>query len=568
MAELRSLVAEMIADEQELLQIRSRTSEQTYRRAIFSCLFVGAISVLGVIAFVALLRRHLASREAAARESAEHAERLRTTLASIGDGVIATDATGRITTLNAVAAELTGWTPEQAIGQPLGAVFRIVNEQTRLPVDSPATRALREGAIVGLANHTVLIAKDGSETPLDDSAAPIRCKQGEIVGCVLVFRDIGERRRAERAQEETDQRKDEFLATLAHELRSPLAPIRNALSILQVARDDPQAHDRAIGIMERQLGQMVRLVDDLIDLSRIGRGSLELQLEPVEVTSVLHQALETCQPIAEAARHTVAWAPPEQSMPLNGDPVRLAQIFTNLLHNACKFTPPGGKIALQAEQDGADVVVSVSDDGIGIPPDQLDGIFDLFVQESTSAERTQGGLGIGLTLVKRLVELHGGSVEARSEGPGTGSAFVVRLPLLAEACPPRSEPEAAPRPAGCLRILVVDDNRDAADSLAMLLRITGHETHTAHDGAEAVAAAARLEPEVILLDIGLPRLDGYEACREIRQQAWARDAMIVALTGWGQDDDRRRSSEAGFDAHLVKPVDHTELLALIANVSG
>jgi PAS domain S-box-containing protein len=419
MEELQSVATQMIAAEQELLQIRSRESEQTYRRAIVSCLLLGAISVLGVTAFMLLLRRHMASREATAREIAEHAERLRTTLGSIGDAVIATDATGRITTLNAVASALTGWTPEQAIGQPLDVVFRIVNEQTRLPVDSPATRALRDGAIVGLANHTVLIAKDGRETPLDDSAAPIRCKEGEIVGCVLVFRDISERRQAERVQEEAERRKDEFLATLAHELRSPLAPLRNALSILQVARDDPQARDRSIGIMERQLGQMVRLVDDLIDLSRIGRSSLELRLEPVDMTSVLSQAIEACQPIAEATRHTITWEPPARPLLLDGDPARLTQVFTNLLHNACKFTPPGGRITLQAEQDGADVVVSVRDDGIGIPRDRLVGIFDLFVQESTSDERTQGGLGIGLTLVKRLVEMHGGSVEARSDGPGT-----------------------------------------------------------------------------------------------------------------------------------------------------
>jgi signal transduction histidine kinase/CheY-like chemotaxis protein len=373
-------------------------------------------------------------------------------------------------------------------------------------------------------------------------------------------------RRREERERDADRRKDEFLATLAHELRNPLAPIRNALSVLKVARDDREVLDRARAMMERQVGQMVRLIDDLLDVSRISRGKLKLRRERVELAPMIRQAAETCRPMAECARHEITLTLPPQPLYLNADPIRLTQVFSNLLDNACKFTKDAGRISLSVERQGSDVVVAVKDNGIGISRDKIDSIFELFSQVDRTLEKSQGGLGIGLTLVKRLVELHGGSIEVRSEGLGKGSEFIVRLPLVIELRSWPEEPEEVIRPSGKRRILVVDDNRDSAESLAMLLRVTGNEAYIAYDGEEAVKAAANHRPDVILLDIGLPRLNGYDACRRIREQPWAKKIILIAVTGWGQDEDRRKSAEAGFNGHLVKPVHHVELTKLLASL--
>jgi signal transduction histidine kinase/ActR/RegA family two-component response regulator len=374
-------------------------------------------------------------------------------------------------------------------------------------------------------------------------------------------------RRREQRERDADRRKDEFLATLAHELRNPLAPIRNAVSILEVAYDDREALGRAMEMMGRQLAQLVRLIDDLLDVSRISRGKLELRKDRVELAAIIRQAVETCRPMAEGADHEVTVTLPPQPVYLDADPVRLSQVVSNLLNNACKFTGRRGRISLTAGRQGGDVAVAVKDNGIGIPPDKLGDIFEMFSQVDQSLERAQGGLGIGLTLARRLVELHGGSIEARSEGLGAGSEFIARLPAAEERPPPPDEPGDEVRPGGKRRILVVDDNRDSAESLAMLLRLTGSETSVAYDGEEAVQAAAKQRPDVILLDIGLPKLNGYDACRRVRQDRWAKNVTIIAVTGWGQEEDRRKSAEAGFDGHLVKPVDHAELMKLLANLS-
>ena len=772
---------------------------------------------------------------------AVQAERLRTTLASIGDAVITTDMAGCITTMNAVAEQLTGWTNAEAAGQSLDAVFQIVNEATRQPVENPALRALKEGILVGLANHTVLIAKDRKERHIHDSAAPIRCREGELVGCVLVFRDISDQHRQEaelrgreqalrdseqrmrlateatavgiwewnvvtdeirwdpvmfqiygigttpsgvvqyrdwsesvlpedlrlqeevlqdtvrragnsrrefrirrrndgecrhleavetvrtneagraewvvgtnldvtdrkRAEEalrkrteqlaeaearirsvmnnvingivtidewgvvesfnsaaerlfgyqtkevvgqnvkmlmgepyhsehdgylanylrtgqakvigigrevearrkdgsaflmdlgisefllgerryftavvrditerkrleeelrqlaadlsEADRRKDEFLATLAHELRNPLAPIRNGLQLIKLAGGQEAIVEQARSMMERQLMQMVRLVDDLMDVSRISRGKLELRKERVPLAAVLNSALETSRPLIEKMGHELTVTLPKQPLIVEADLTRLAQVFLNLLNNAAKYGDRGGHIQLNVERQGSDVVVMVKDNGIGIAADQLPRIFEMFTQVDRSLEKSQGGLGIGLTLVKRLVEMHGGRVEARSEGPGKGSEFIVRLPVVVEASIPQAsgvedEPAA---PKSSLRILIVDDNRDGADSLAMMLRIMGNYTRTAYDGQEGADLAGEFLPDVMLLDIGLPKLNGYEVCRYIREQSWGKSVVLIAVTGWGQDDDRRRSHEAGFDSHMVKPVDPQALM--------
>ena len=757
----------------------------------------------------------------------EQREVFRVTLRSIGDAVMTTDTEGRVTYINEVAESLTGWSHQDALSQPLERVFQIVNEVTRKPVESPATRALREGVVVGLANHTVLINKDGEECPIDDSAAPIRDEHGHVSGCVLIFRDVTaqrlierdkanqlltarllasivessndaiigksldgiiqswnaaaerlfgytaeqvigrhislvippdrmaeedeiiaklraghriehfetervrsdgkgitvsltispikdnagkvigaskiardvtDRRRAETERQNfvtlvenstdfigmcdvqglpffinraglemvglddieqarrtpirefffpedqgmivneffpavlanghgevevrfrhfktgeprwmaykvltltnaanepvgfatvsqdvterkrladdlrrlaadlavADQRKNEFLATLAHELRNPLAPMSNMLEVVKHAGDDREVLKRAHDTLERQLGQMVRLVDDLLDLNRITYDRLELRRSEVELSSVIQQAVEVARPLIDAAGHHLTVDLPDEPIYLNADRARLAQVFGNLLNNSSKYTRSNGRISLSAKRIDDEVVVTVKDNGAGIPPDKLDSIFDMFMQVDLTAERSQGGLGIGLTLVKRLAEMHGGSIEARSAGEGQGSEFIVRLPVLSKPSV-AAQPALAPEPSPERRILVVDDNRDAAESLAMLLEITGNKTYMAHDGVEAAEAIEKHRPEVVLLDIGLPGLTGHEVCRRVREQPWGKDIVMIALTGWGQEDDRRKSEEAGFNGHLVKPIDYDKLLELLSSLTN
>ncbi len=743
----------------------------------------------------------------------EQTEWLRTTLASIGDAVISTDVEGRVTSLNGVAEALTGWPQAEAVGRPLPDVFHIINEATRRPVENPALRALREGTVVGLANHTILVARDGTERPIDDSAAPIRDGAGAPIGAVLVFRDVSERRRteevrarlaaivessedaivsktldgvirswnagaqrlfgytpeeavgrpitliipperedeertilarlargeriehfetvrvsrdgrrvdisltvsplrdgegriigaskvardvterkraeeamarhalllanvsdsvvvtdlegvvtywnegatrlfgwsaeemigrpyadrhpepvrsriveeirsraggtdwsgeyedyrkdgsrvwidarvsrvsdaagrpvgilglahditdrkrAEEALKEADRRKDEFLALLAHELRNPLAPLRNGLQVLRLASTDAEAVAQARAMMERQLGHMVRLVDDLLDISRIGRNKMELRRQRVALADVVSTSIETSRPLIEAAGHDLTVSLPPEPVFLDADLTRLAQVLSNLLTNSAKYTERGGRIWLTAERRGEEVVVSVRDTGIGIPADDLPRIFDMFSQVDRSIERATGGLGIGLALVKALVEMHGGTVTAESDGPGRGSNFTVRLPALGAAAEPvpADSPRERPAAGAGRRILVVDDNEDSAHSMARVLKLLGNEVRTAHDGVEAVEAAAEFGPEVILMDVGMPRLNGYEATRRIRGQPWGRSVVIIALTGWGQDGDRLLSREAGCDGHLVKPVYLPNLEKLLAELTG
>ena len=776
----------------------------------------------------------------AKHQFAEQAERLQATLASIGDAVITTDIHGCVANMNAVAESLTGWTNAEAMGRPLEEVFQIVNEHSRQSVENPAIRALRDGITVGMASHTILIAKGGAvitkggaEYFIDDSAAPIISKDGKISGCVLVFRDISHRIQSEKSMRdsearktamfeaaldgiisidqegtiiefnaaaerifgfrreeaigkelaeliippayrerhrkglaqylttqqgsvfnqrlelsairangeefpveltvtpipldgpaqftaylrdisqrkqfeqalreseerfraladnipqlawiadagtdgqvhwfnrnwfeytgttleemkgrgwiavhhpdyvdrvvqkfayhvtegldwedtfplrgkdgqyvwflsrmkvirdnsgrvvrifgtntditdarrtaeelrkltaelsEADRRKDEFLATLAHELRNPLAPIRNGLQVLGLAGDSKSVSEQILTMMERQLEQMVRLVDDLMDVSRISTGKVELRRECVSLASIVNNAVETSNPLVENMRHKLTIQLPESTILVNVDAIRLSQVIMNLLNNAAKYSEPGGHIQLTSERIGGDVVVSVRDTGIGIAADQIPHLFDMFSQVDHSIEKSQGGLGIGLCLAKRIVEMHGGTIDARSQGLGKGSEFVVRLPVVVENAATQLNPEVQEQDIKSnLRILIVDDNKDGAGTLSMMLKILGNVTRTAYDGEDAVKAAIEFQPDVILLDIGLPKLNGYEVCRRIREQKNGHKVLIIAQTGWGQDEDRQRTHDAGFDHHLVKPVDLTELNKLIAGIQN
>ena len=680
--------------------------------------------------------RHAA--EATAHEIERQREQLRVTLASIGDGVVVTDAEGRVVFLNKVAETHTGWSLSDSVGQPLEKVFDIVHETTRQRTENPAAKALRERAVVALSNHTVLLARGGREIPIEDSAAPIITTSGEVSGVVLVFRDVTEARRnveerlkhadrfrllwesaavllstqapeemlqgvfekiaphlgldayfnclvlegreglrlasyagvkphdveafqylepgqginahvaqtrrravfcniensthpttAEARQlgltacvcnpllvdgrllgtltfasrqrqdfepdevefldtlsqyvaaayerlrlmeqlREADRRKDHFLATLAHELRNPLAPLRNGLQVMKLSDVPSEPVRQAQAVMERQLTHMVRLIDDLLDMSRISRGKITLRKVRVDVAEVVQNALETSRPTIDAHRHHLEVELPDAPLYLDADVTRMAQVLSNLLNNAAKFTPTGGRIEIRAYRDGDEVALTVRDNGVGIPHGMLPHVFEVFTQVDRSLERADGGLGIGLSLVKGLVELHGGRVLVSSQGQDQGSEFLLYLPLA--AAPEKVAASEATLPASSsssgLRILVVDDNRDSAMTLAMMLRMMKQEIFQAHDGQEAVETAAQVQPDLILMDIGMPVMNGYEACRQMRAQEWSRGMTIVALSGWGQDEDKRQSQEAGFDAHLVKPIDPAALQALVASLTA
>lgn len=411
----------------------------------------------------------------------------------------------------------------------------------------------------------------GEFRPFLTRVNPLRDEQGRILYWFGTNTDITDFKRMEEALRDADRRKDEFLATLAHELRNPLAPIRYSLQILKIPQLDPAQAERTREMMERQVHHLVRLVDDLLDVSRVVSGKIELRREPVELSAVIARAVEIAQPLIERQDHELTISVSDQSLLVHGDPVRLAQVVGNLLTNAGKYTEPHGHIWLTARREGNDAVLAVRDDGLGLAPDVLPRVFDLFVQGDHSAARSQGGLGIGLTLVKNLVELHGGTVHASSAGLGRGSEFVIRLPVMAVPSRFPAQDEGASSSAGAStarRLMVVDDNRDSAESLAILLRLMGHEVSVALDGVTAVAQARDRRPEMIFLDLGMPIVDGYEAARRIRAIPELAETTLVALTGWGQAADRRRTAEAGFDRHLVKPADPAQLAELIAALDG
>jgi len=504
------------------------------------------------------------------------------------------------TLANPAYQAITGW-DEPIIGHTLVEVFpegaRPAAQSLRNLIRTRQPYRIQDFRLI---RHTI-------ETWWEGEAFPLSNEAGEVDSALILTWDITDRKRAEEVLKESDRRKNEFMAMLAHELRNPLAPLRNSLEILRLGEGNSQAVQSAAAMMDRQIVQMVRLVDDLLDVSRISRGKIELRKGFIDLASSLNQAVEAARPLCESKGLTLTVTLPQPPLFLNADPIRLAQVVGNLLSNACKFTDKGGRIWLTAEvvADGegpmptypkeghgegctpfvgtqasdtelqalklatSHAVIRVRDSGIGLAADQLPRIFEMFMQVDTSLERTRNGLGIGLTLAKNIVELHGGTIQVHSAGEGQGSEFVVRLPIMVEApqsLPPEptiSEPKNTPS----RRILVVDDNEDSAESLTILLSLAGNETQTAFDGLEAMESAATFKPELILLDIGLPKLNGYEVARKIREQPWGKKMVLVALTGWGQEEDRCRSREAGFDHHLTKPIDLGSLKKLLTSLS-
>jgi len=483
---------------------------------------------------------------------------------SSDDAIIGKTLDGRIVSWNAGAERMFGYRADEAVGQSITLII----PPERLDEEAGILAKLCAGERIA-HYETVRITKDGRRLDISLTSSPIRNAAGRVIGASKVARDITGKKRdeAEHARlldelQEADRAKNDFLATLAHELRNPLAPIRNTVEMLQLS-DPPAIPLRsALGIMDRQLTHMTRLIDDLLDVSRITQNKLELRRERVELADVLHAAVESSRPLLTERGHDFGVDLPPEPIVLDADATRLAQVVSNLLNNASKYTERGGRIRLTGRRNGRDALVTVRDSGIGIPAEAQGRIFEMFTQVDRSLERSEGGLGIGLHLAQRLVAMHGGTLSVRSDGAGRGSEFSIRIPLPAAAATERRPLRDAghPLPASSLTILVVDDNRDAADSLGLLLGMPGNQVHVAYDGLRAIEMAEEVRPDVILLDIGLPRLNGYETAEHIREQPWGKRMVLIALTGWGQEEARQRSRQSGFDAHLVKPVDPAALM--------
>ena len=456
----------------------------------------------------------------------------------------------------------------------LAAVFQELSQQEPWS-DLPILLLTHHGANSSIASRSVQLL--GNVTLLERPVRPatllssVRTALKARARQYQVQEHLAARARTEVALRDADRRKDEFLATLAHELRNPLAPLRNALSILRLKSGKEPATEQVCDIMERQTDQLVRLVDDLMEVSRITRGKVELQTKPIDIATVISSAVEASQPLIDAASPELTVSLPPASLLVRGDPARLSQVFSNLLNNAAKYMNAGGQIFVDARREGPAVVVTVRDAGIGIEPDMLPHIFEMFTQADRSKRQAQGGLGIGLTLVHQLVAMHGGEVEARSAGLDQGCEFLVRLPLASPECEYETAESSSvgttlpqvPRQ----RVLVVDDNRDAAETLRKLLQLLGVEAHAVNDGASALQLLSEYRPSVILLDIGMPGMDGFEVARRIREDPAGIDTLLVALTGWGQPTDRHRTEQAGFDHHLLKPASIDSLASILLPLS-
>ena len=524
------------------------------------------------------------TRDLTGRRKAEEAlraseERLRLILEAVQDyAIFMLDPEGRVATWNPGAARIKGYSAGEIIGQHFSRFYTPADLERQWPQEE-LKLAVSQGRY---EEQGWRLRKDGSRFWANVVITPMYDGTGTLRGFAKVTRDLTERRMAEeslrlayddleeRIRERTaelqrlDLHKNQFLAMLGHELRNPLAPIRNALEIL-AHNADAEAQERARGMIGRQVEHLVRLVDDLLDVSRIMHGKIELRRTTVDLAAAVSRGIEAAQPVLDAHGHRLETKLPAAPLPVDGDVVRLAQVVSNLLTNAAKYTPAPGRIELSLQRDGDEAVLSVRDPGIGIAPDLLPRIFDFFVQGELPLARSGGGLGIGLTLVRHLVQLHEGTVKAESAGEWQGTQVTVRLPLVSAGAERAASP-AATDSGQRRRVLVVDDNVDAAESLVALLEMWGHEAHARHDGPAVVPAVAELRPEVVLLDIGLPGMDGYDVARELRSLPGDPVRLLAAITGYGQPEDRRRSEEAGFDVHLTKPVDPDRLRELLAQL--
>ena len=548
----------------------------------------------GTVVGASKIARDITEKKRAEDALAEQREWLQTTLESIGDAVIATDPRGEIVFMNAVAEHLTGWRREDARGKACTEVFHIVNEVTRQAADNPVRRVLKEGVVIGLANHTLLIAADGTERPIDDSAAPIRHRDSRIAGTVLVFRDVTDRRqveneryqgmlererlldseRAARADAERANRlKDEFVAIVSHELRTPLNAMMGWTEILANDQSDPETRARAVDVLRRNTRLQAQLVSDLLDMSRMLSGKLRLDLQSVELTAVIRDAVQTVQSAADNKGLTVTTDLAEGVAIALADPARLQQVLCNLFLNAVKFTPRGGRVSVTLRQIDAAAEITVSDDGVGIRPELLSSIFDRFRQADSSTSRRFGGLGLGLAIVKQLVEMHGGSVRAASDGEGQGASFTVSLPVGTASARPAglTLPEATGDTAGVetslhdLTVLVVEDDPDSRDLIERWLGAQGAKVASFPGAAQALEMLPTVRPDVLVCDIGLPDMDGYELMQRVRALDPARGGTIpaVAVTAFARPEDRTRALRAGYQAHIAKPVRPADLIAIV-----
>lgn len=515
--------------------------------------------------------RDITDRKRAETELRQAEERMRSVVDHVVDGIITIDEAGRVESFNPAAEKLFGYTSDEMLGHNVNI---LMPEPYHREHDRYVSSYVKTGQakIIGIGREVVGRRKDGSTFPMELAVSEFHIGTRRFFTGIV--RDITERKEFERQLRqrlaelaEADRHKNEFLAMLAHELRNPLAPMRSALYLLKSERADETARERARGILDRQMQHIVRLVDDLLDVSRIVRGTIELRREVVDLVDVVERAVETVQPLIDAQGHALVVSLPTQPVPVDGDLMRLAQVVANLLTNAAKYTNPNGRIEVNVSSEDGEAAVSVRDNGVGISAELLPRVFDLFVQADKSLARSQGGLGVGLTLTQRLVAMHGGTVSAHSAGEGLGSEFVVRLPLASRDAATAST-RAGETAVGELprrkRVLVVDDNIDAADSIVIILNEAGYEVTSVHDGPAALAEAQRFRPEVIVLDIGLPGMSGYDVARRLRHDPEFKRTPLVAVTGYGQDSDRQRSRDAGFNYHLTKPVDPDVLKAFVA----
>jgi PAS domain S-box-containing protein len=550
----------------------------------------------GAILGVVLVFRDFTEQRRAAEAIAEQREWFETTLESIGDAVIATDVRGRVVFMNPVAEHLTGWRMDTARDRACTEVFNIVNEKTLRVVENPVTRILQEGVVVGLANHTLLIAADGTERPIDDSGAPIRNREGRIVGVVLVFRDVSERRRAEaerelaareherllvaertaRAEAERANRlKDDFVAMVSHELRTPLNAILGWTELMLKKRDDEALAARGLEIVARNTKLQTQLIADLLDISRIVSGKLRLDMQSVHLASIVEGAIETVEHAADAKGIAIDRQLDRSIGPMAGDPARLQQVVWNLLSNALKFTTQGGRVRVILRRAGSHAEIVVEDNGVGIRPDFLPHVFDRFQQADASRARRFGGLGLGLSIVQNLVQFHGGTVRAESDGEGHGATFTISLPL---AAPPVLLETALGPTASTKRVtdgvslagtcvLLVEDEADAAAFVKQLLEDYGAVVVIATSARQALEIIETTQPDILISDIGLPEMDGYELLEQVRRKEAADGAGIpaIALTAFARSEDRTRALLAGYQAHLAKPIESTELVATVAS---